>query len=206
MSNKATSRSLDFTNVRESSGINPMRVEAGDYLATVRGVNERESKRTGEPMWEFVISLKDRPSATYAYYCVLNVEQLGEVRNLLIAAGVNGPKKKVKVDPNKVVGRDSAISLEDDEYEGKEKSTIAAVFSATELAPSEPSPEADDDDEEIDEELPDEEEEDEEPEPEPEKPKRTRKPRAKKEPEPKAEEDDEEEIDLDDLDLDLDDD
>lgn len=189
MSNKPTARSLDFTNVRESSGINPVRMEAGDYLATVKGINERESKSSGNPMWEFVIGLNDRPSAVYAYYCVLSAEQLWKVRNLLIAAGINVPKKKVKVDPTRVVGKTIAITLEDDEYEGKEKSTIAAVFSASELAPDTPQVEVDDDDEdEVEVEVE-------------EKPKR--KPRAKKEPEPV---DEDEDIDLDDLDLDLDED
>lgn len=194
MSNKPTARSLDFTNVRESSGINPVRMEAGDYLATVKGINERESKSSGNPMWEFVIGLNDRPSAVYAYYCVLSAEQLWKVRNLLIAAGINVPKKKVKVDPTRVVGKTIAITLEDDEYEGKEKSTIAAVFSASELAPQpEPVDDVEDDDEievEVEEEVE-------------EKPKR--KPRAKKAPEPEPVDEDED-IDLDDLDLDLDED
>ena len=193
MSNKPTARSLDFTNVRESSGINPVRMEAGDYLATVKGINERESKSSGNPMWEFVIGLNDRPSAVYAYYCVLSAEQLWKVRNLLIAAGINVPKKKVKVDPTRVVGKTIAITLEDDEYEGKEKSTIAAVFSASELAPDTPQVEVDDDDEDEDEVEVEVEE----------KPKR--KPRAKKAPEPEPVDEDED-IDLDDLDLDLDED
>lgn len=220
MSDKATSRNLDFTNVREVSGINPVRMEEGDYLATVKAVNEKESKKTGNAMWEFVIGLNDRQTATYGYYCVLDAEQLWKIRNLLIAAGITVPKKRLKVDPNKVVGKTIAVTLEDDEYEGKEKSTIAAIFPAAELAPVKVEPE-DDEDEDEDVEVEEEEEapvekpkrkrkpkpdpepepeDDEEEEEEVEKPKRKRKPKAKKEPEP--EEDDE--IDLDDLD-DLDD-
>ena len=190
MAEKVSSRALDFTNVREVSGINPVRMEEGDYLATVKGVNEKESKKTGNLMWEFIIGLNDRQTATYGYYCVLDAEQLWKVRNLLIAAGISVPKKKLKVDPNKVVGKTIAVTLEDDEYEGKEKSTIAAIFSANELQPVKV--EASEDDEDISEEV-DETPEEEEEKPEPKK-KRTRK---KKEPEPEEEEDDE--IDLDDL-------
>lgn len=189
MAEKASSRALDFTNVKEMSGINPVRMEEGDYPATVKAVNEKESKKSGLPMWEFVIGLNERQTATYGYYCVLDTDQLWKVRNLLIAAGINVPKKKLKVDPNKVVGKTIAITLEDDEYEGKEKSTIAAVFAAAELDPVKVSA----DDEEEEEDVSEEEEA-----PEEEKPKK--KSRKKKEPEP--EEDDE--IDLDDLD-DLDD-
>lgn len=140
MANEVRARALDFTNVREVSGINPIRMDEGDYLATVKAVTEKESKKSGLPMWEFVIGLNDRQSATYGYYCVLDDQQLWKVRNLLIAAGISVPKKRVKVDPNKVVGRTVAITLEDDEYEGKEKSTIAAVFSAEELEPVKESP------------------------------------------------------------------
>ena len=221
MSDKATAKALDFTNVKEVSGINPVRMEEGDYIGVVKAVNERESKKSGEPMWEFVIGLKDRATATYGYYCVLNVEQLWKVRNLLIAAGISVPKKRVKVDPNKVVGKEIAITLEDDEYEGKEKSTIAAVFSPAELnasiTPDTTDADDDDDDDEIEDEEPveapkrkrkakpapepddDDEEEEEEEKPAPKK-RRTRK---KKEPEPEPEEEDDD-IDLDDLD-DLDD-
>lgn len=191
MAEKVSSRALDFTNVREVSGINPVRMEEGDYLATVKGVNEKESKKTGNLMWEFIIGLNDRQTATYGYYCVLDAEQLWKVRNLLIAAGISVPKKKLKVDPNKVVGKTIAVTLEDDEYEGKEKSTIAAIFSANELQPVKVSA----DDEEEEEDVSEEEEA-----PEEEKPKK--KSRKKKEPEPEEEEDDE--IDLDDLE-DLDD-
>lgn len=202
MSDKASAKALDFTNVREVSGINPVRMEEGDYVGVVKAVNERESKKSGEPMWEFVIGLKDRATATYGYYCVLNVDQLWKVRNLLIAAGISVPKKRVKVDPNKVVGKEIAITLEDDEYEGKEKSTIAAVFSPAELNAS-TTPDTtdadDDDDDEIEDEEAQPEQEEEKPAP---KKKRTRKPKAKPEPEPEEEEDDD--IDLDDLD-DLDD-
>lgn len=188
MAEKVSSRALDFTNVREVSGINPVRMEEGDYLATVKGVNEKESKKTGNLMWEFIIGLNDRQTATYGYYCVLDAEQLWKVRNLLIAAGISVPKKKLKVDPNKVVGKTIAVTLEDDEYEGKEKSTIAAIFSANELQPVKVEAE-DDEDVSEEEEAPEEE-----------KPKK--KSRKKKEPEPEEEEDDE--IDLDDLE-DLDD-
>src|SRR5699024_11703147 len=191
MAEKVSSRALDFTNVREVSGINPVRMEEGDYLATVKGVNEKESKKTGNLMWEFIIGLNDRQTATYGYYCVLDAEQLWKVRNLLIAAGISVPKKKLKVDPNKVVGKTIAVTLEDDEYEGKEKSTIAAIFSANELQPVKVEASEDEDDDDVSE------EEEETQEEEPKKKAPAKKSRKKKEPEPEEEEDDE--IDLDDL-------
>src|SRR5690606_37303696 len=70
---------------------------------------------------------------SYPYYCKLQENQLWKLRNLLIAAGLSVPKKKLKLDPNRVVGKTIGVTMEDDEYDGKLKSVIAAVFPAAEL-------------------------------------------------------------------------
>lgn len=134
---KAQRHAIDFTNVKEGRGVNPVRMPEGDYEAKVTGVTE--SMKDDVPMWCFVLQLSERASATYAYYCKLQENQLWKVRNLLIAAGKQVPKKRVNVDPNNVVGAIVGITLVDDEYEGKEKSTIDAIFPASELA-DEPEP------------------------------------------------------------------
>lgn len=133
---KASKHAVDFTNVREGSGINPVRVEAGDYLAKITDVQDAEVKsgeNKGQPQWLFLFQLEDRRSAIYPYYVQFGENQLWKLRNLLIAAGKNVPKKKVNVDPNSIVGKTVGITLGDDEYEGKEKSVIEAVFPSSEL-------------------------------------------------------------------------
>jgi len=130
-STTAKKHALDFTNVKESSGINPKHMLEGDYAAKVVSVSETD--KDGVPMWNFIFQLKDSPTATYPYYCKLQENQLWKVRNLLIAAGKQVPKRRVNVDPNNVVGSEVGVTLEDDEYEGKLKSVIAAVFPASEL-------------------------------------------------------------------------
>ena len=132
-STTAKKHALDFTNVKESSGINPKHLPEGDYEAKV--VSVTESDKDGIPMWNFVFQLADHATATYPYYCKLQENQLWKVRNLLIASGKQVPKRRVNVDPNNVVGSVVGITLEDDEYEGKMKSVIAAVFPAEELGP-----------------------------------------------------------------------
>lgn len=131
---KATAKALDFSDVKDRGNFNPQRVEAGDYLAKVVKVEDANSKKDGEFQYIFTIKLSKFSQYAYPYYCKLTKEQLWKLRNLLIAAGLNVPKARLKVDPNKVVGKSIGVTMEDDEYDGKEKSVIAAVFSAAELA------------------------------------------------------------------------
>lgn len=146
-------RTLDFSNVKESSGINPKHLEEGEYLAKVTEVRDDPAK-DGEAMWNFIVALEDHKTATYTYYVKLVENQLWKLRNLFIAAGVDIPKKAVKIDPNKVVGKTICVVLEDDEYEGKMKSVIAAVMPKEEFegwegdtAPADNEDEDDEDDE-----------------------------------------------------------
>jgi hypothetical protein len=127
----AESAALDFTNVKEAGAFNPRRQAAGDYKAKVTAVVDAESKKTGKSQWLFTIQVN---GASYPYYCMLEESSLWKIRNLLIAAGVNVPKKRVKVNPNIVVGKTIGVTLEDDEYEGKLKSVIQATFPASELS------------------------------------------------------------------------
>lgn len=129
---------LDFTNVKERS-FSPKRMPAGDYVGVIVAVDDHV-KEGKDKQWVFTIKLKSNSSAVYPYYCQLTETTLWKIRNLFIAAGKQVPKKKAKVDPNKIVGAEIGLTLEDDEYEGKEKSSIAATFPADEVD-SEPTPE-----------------------------------------------------------------
>lgn len=143
----AKKHALDFSNVKDSSGINPKHMPEGDYLLKIVKVDETD--KDDVPMWNFHMQLADSKTAVYPYYCKLQENQLWKVRNLLIAAGIEVPKKRVGVDPGKLVGKTIGATLEDDEYEGKLKSVVAAVFPADELDAEEP--DEDDDAEDIEE-------------------------------------------------------
>jgi hypothetical protein len=194
----ATKKVLDFTNVKESSGINPKHRPAGDYRVKITKVTEDKSK-AGNDQWVFVMVPTDMLSAAYPYYCTLNAESLWKVRNLLIAAGVTVPKKKVNVDPNKLVGREIGVTLDDDEYEGKMKSVITAVFPAEDLD-DDGTPSADDEDE-VEEDVEEEVEEIEEVEEPVAKPTAKKKVAAKRKPAPEPEEDEVSEEDMDELEV-----
>ena len=144
----ATARNVDMSNVKDQAGFNRSRIKAGDYLAKIIKVEDAVAKDKTD-QYLFTIQIVDKPSSKFPYYCKLQDNQLWKLRNIFIAAGKTVPKKKVKVDPNQIVGKVIGVTVEDDEYEGKEQSTIEGVFPASELGDySAPSGSASDDDDE----------------------------------------------------------
>lgn len=208
-----TTQIVDFTNVREGGAtFNKKRVPAGDYLAKVTKVQDAPAKDLVH-QWLYTVELQQvHTDRKFPYYCKLQDNQLWKLRNLFLAAGITVPKKKVKVDPAKIVNKLVGVTLEDDEYDGKLQSNIAAVFPASELEDTEAddtdedTEEEDEEEEEDDTEEEDEEEEEEEPAPKkkaaPAKkavPAPAKKVAAKKKPAAEVEDDEMEELDLDDL-------
>lgn len=187
----ASKQTMDFTNVKEGGGrFNKKQLPEGDYRAKIVKVEDAKSKKTDEPMWLYTIEVKHgNQVGTYPHYCLLNEKNLWKLRSLFAACGIVIPKKRVSVDPNKIVGRVIGVTLEDTEYDGKMQSQVVATLPVSEIA-DEDVPDTDEDDEEEDAEEETEEEE-EEPTPPP-----ARKRAAKKaEPEPEPEEDEEDEDD-----------
>ena len=181
MAEQASVGVIDFTNVKDGGGaFNKKRQPEGDYKAKITRVVDAPSKKDNTPQWLFTIQVG---SGTYPYYCKHEENQYWKIRNLLVAAGMNVPKKKVKVDPNKLVGKFIAVTLEDDEYEGKAQSNVAATFPLSELD-DEDTPDEDDTADDSD----DDEDEDDAPPP----------PKAKKAPAPVEDDDDDDDDDEDD--------
>lgn len=177
-----TTHVVDFSNVKDGGNFNKKRVAEGDYAAKVLKVQDSPAK-DGVHQWLFTVEIPGE-GGKYPYYCKLQENQLWKLRNLCLAAGIQVPKKKVKVDPNKLVGKMVAVTMEDDEYEGKKQSVIGAVFPISELSDS-PA----DDDEDLDGTDEDDEEDEEEPTPPP------KKKAAAKKPAPVVEEEDDEDED-----------
>lgn len=130
----ASAKAVDFSGVKDRGNFNPKHVAEGDYAAKIVKVEDGESKKDGTFQYIFTIKLNKFSQASYPYYCKLQENQLWKLRNIATAAGLNVPKKRMKFDPNKVVGKSIGVTLEDDEYEGRMKSTIGAVFPISELA------------------------------------------------------------------------
>jgi len=151
-SKNATAKVIDFTNVKDRGNWSTKHKPVGDYPLLVTKVEETESVEKKNPMWVFTLQLEEDKSATYPYRCLFAENQLWKLRNLCVAAGINVPKKKVKLDPNKLVGKRIGGQLEDDEYEGKMRSVVETVFPASELSDVD-SDDVTDDDEVTDDDL-----------------------------------------------------
>jgi hypothetical protein len=147
----ATKRAVDFTNVKDQGQFQPKRVPAGEYRAKITAVNDHQSD-ADKNMWVFTIVLNKHQRASYPYYCGSTEKQAWKIRNLCVAAGIAVPKKRVMIDPNKLVGKEVGVEIDDDEYEGKPKSVLSAFFPVSELTSDSPkgskSSTVDDDDEE----------------------------------------------------------
>lgn len=174
-----TPQIIDFSDVPEEGGRRfvKRRQEAGDYPAKILAVEDAPSSKDGKPQYLFTI---EAGRGTYPYYCKLQENQLWKLRGLLKAAGLVVPSKRVKVDPTKTVGKSIAVTLEDDEYDGKLQSTVEAVFPLSELN-TDGTPDQEEDEEEVEDtaaevEDEDEDEDEEEPAPPPKKPKKPKKP------------------------------
>jgi hypothetical protein len=128
----ATKRAIDFTKVKEQGNFNPRHKPSGDYRMKIAKVDDHTSK-SGNDNWVFTIVPTTDQRATYPYYVSADPEQAWKIRNLLVAAGFSVPKKRINVDPNKLIGKEIGVSLEDDEYEGRMKSVITQVFPADDL-------------------------------------------------------------------------
>lgn len=125
-------KTVDFSNVKDAGNFNTKRIPDGDYRATITKVEDAEAK-DGVFQYLFTIKLDKYSQLAYPYYCKLQENQLWKLRNLLIAAGINVPKKRIQIDPARLIGKAIGVTMEDDEYDGKEKSVIAAVFPSADL-------------------------------------------------------------------------
>lgn len=124
---------VDFTNVKDSSGINPKQMPEGDYRAKIKKVDLVDKKDKSGQQLLFIIGIEDSATAAYPYYCGFEPNVLWKLRNLMIAAGVKAPKRAFSFDAEKLVGKELGITLADDEYNGQVKSVIDACFPANEL-------------------------------------------------------------------------
>jgi len=127
----AAAEALDFTNVKDGGGqFSKTRFPEADYKARVTQVQSVTPKNDpNAKMWLFTIEVtyKGR-KGTYPYYVKLVENQLWKLRNLFAAAGMTIPQKRVKVDPNKVVGKFIGATLQDSEYNGRIQSEVQYVL------------------------------------------------------------------------------
>lgn len=138
---------IDFSNVKERAG--RLKVTPGDYLFKISSVEETKSK-AGNPMWVFdqeILPGFEGAGQSIRDYVSLTPQALFKLRDLLEALGVSVGKKKIKVDPQKLVGKIIGGHVEDGEPYGEReivKSEIAYYLPKGDVAPPSKTAPADD--------------------------------------------------------------
>ena len=142
---------IDFTTTEESSSWNTKQIPEGLHAAKVASVQETEAK-DGTDMLLFGFKLKEPKYKTrnFPFYCKLQQNQLWKLRDLLVAAGEAVPKRALNIDPNKIVGRDIVIEVEDDTYNGNVRSTVVGTYASSILEDESPAEDEDEDEDFLD--------------------------------------------------------
>jgi len=165
----------------------PRRKPEGEYRAKIVKADDHQPNDKSKPAgWVLTVMVEGDARSTYPVYLNPEQKQAWKIYQVCRAAGLNVKTARVRFDPNKLVGKNVGIFLEDDEYEGRPKSVIAEFIPYDEVGANADEDGIDDEDEIIDEDEPEEDE----PEPEPAPKKRVAR---KRQPEPEPEEDEEEE-------------
>lgn len=181
----ATKRVVDLTKVKEGGNFRPKRKPEGDYKAKIVKVDDHQPKDTAKPQgWVYTIMVDGDNRATYPFYVNPAPKEAWKIAQISEAAGFKISGKRVNFDPNRLVGKAVGVALEDDEYEGRVKSSIGEIFPVSEVGAN--ANEADDIDLDEGEEIVEDDEPEEEEAPAP------RKRAARKAPEPEPEDDEEE--------------
>ena len=142
---------IDFTKTEDSSSWNTKQIPEGLHAAKVASVQETEAK-DGTDMLLFGFKLKEPKYKTrnFPFYCKLQQNQLWKLRDLLVAAGETVPKRALNIDPNKIVGRDIVIEVEDDTYNGNVRSTVVGTYASSILEDESPAEDEDEDEDFLD--------------------------------------------------------
>lgn len=149
----ATKQTIDFTNVKDGGNFNKKHYPDGDYPGKILDVKDTVKKDDkSKKMWLFSIRVG---AGTYPYYCQLGDEKLfWKIRNLFEAAGFTVPKKRMGIDPNKLIGKPIGVTLQETEYDDKLQSEVAGVLTISEVEGGEVVPSEGDEEDEDDEAAP----------------------------------------------------
>lgn len=142
---------VDFTNVEEGGG--RVRLPEGDYPVKVVKVEKGESQ-SGNPkvVLTYKITSGKGKDKQLKDHLALTPKALWKLRNVLVAMGMNVPKKVVNLNITNLVGKELGITLEDDEYEGKINSKVSDYVDIDTLNGADEEDDSDDDEDSDDEE------------------------------------------------------
>lgn len=116
---------LDFTNVKEFAG--RPRIPEGDYAFKIASIDTKTNSKAGNPMWTVELDVigPSQEGQRLKTYLALTEKALFKLRDLLESIGLKVGKQKIKIDPQKLVGRTVGANIRDGEPYG-EKGLISS--------------------------------------------------------------------------------
>lgn len=125
---------VDFSGVGDG-GSKKYYIAPGTYKATVLKV-EKDIKPEKE--YPFLIWKFDVDGVELSHYTTLNPRGLFKLRDTLVALGMDVPKSSVSLNPKSFEGKACAVTVIDEEYNGKIYSKIKDLtkMSVTTTAPT----------------------------------------------------------------------
>ena len=135
----------------------------GDYharCASAEITRSRGEKKTPEILVSYKIMAGKHKGGTIIDDLYLTDSALWRVRQTCEAMGIKVPSSRVKLDVRKMVGKEVALTLEDDEYDDKIRSRVTDTYLLSELEEDEDESDDEEEEEEEDEDEDEDEEED----------------------------------------------
>ncbi len=116
----------DFTNVGEGPGT---QVPDGDYVCKVSKITVEQGDKGKYLKWEFKIAVGDEKGKSLFDNTSLTPQSLFNLRNTIIACGIDVPKSAFAVDTDKYIGKVIGITTGTREYtkDGKKKTATDVV-------------------------------------------------------------------------------
>jgi len=129
MARKGKKRTIevDFTDV-EAGGGGGFHIPEGEYGVKVESVEMAESENGNEQFkWTFVGTEGKAKGKKFFYYTALVEQALWKLKQTLLGLGVEVPDGAMDVELDDLVGLEGTGVVEDDEYQGKTRSKLAAI-------------------------------------------------------------------------------
>lgn len=107
---------LDFSGV-EDKGFD---IDPGKYLAKVKSIEKKSGSEYPYLEWKLVITTGSAKGSMITHRTTLKPSGLFNLRNTLIALGLEVPKSAIALDPSKLIGKQLCIEVVNEPYEGKD--------------------------------------------------------------------------------------
>lgn len=107
-------------------------IPEGEYPGKLIGVEKTVAKSSGNPMWvwEFMITSGKEAGTSFKLFTAITPAALWKLVETLEALGIGSYGQNIKFTPEEVLGTPVVMHIEDDDYNGQERSTLARISKA----------------------------------------------------------------------------